>query len=258
MTYPMPRCETFAFHARTSPYALVIGVYNEGEKFTRQLEALQPYRKMLDIIIADADSTDGASSRETLEHRVCALLVNKDERRGLSVQYRMALAYALSQGYEGIIMMDGNGKDGVEALPLFIAKLKEGYDFIQGSRFMPGGHHKNTPIDRVIGIRFVFNPIMRLFCGFAYTDAMNGYKACSRTFLLDPHVQPFRDVFVRYSLQYYFNYRAAKLKIRIAEVPVSRVYTIDKAPHSKIVGLRARLKILCELFNTVMGCYNPP
>jgi dolichol-phosphate mannosyltransferase len=256
MSLSIPASEIHIFHERRTPYALVVGVYNEGDKFTRQLDALQRWRGKVDIIIADGGSTDGATAQEALRHKVRTLIVNTDAQRGLSVQYRSALHFALSQDYQGVIMMDGNGKDGVDALPLFIEKLEQGVDFIQGSRFMPGGQHEHTPLDRVLGIRFVFNPIMNCGSKFHYTDAMNGFKGCSRRFLLDPRVQPFRSVFVRYNLQYYLNYSAPRLGFKVVEVPVLRRYTTEKMPQSKIIGLRARLKIMGELLNTVSGRYN--
>lgn len=245
------------FHRKENAYALVIGVYNEGNKFTRQLEALQPYRNHVDIIIADGSSSDGATTPIALESKVRCLLINTDQQRGLSVQYRSALHYAITQGYEGVIMMDGNGKDGVDAIPRFVEKLQEGFDFIQGSRFMRGGFHENTPFVRVWGIRLVFNPIVMLATGYGYTDAMNGFKACSRAMLLHPKIQPFRSVFVRYGLQYFLNYSAPKLRLRLCEIPVSRVYIKDTVPHSKIVGYKAYFNILAELFTTVTGGFNP-
>lgn len=253
----VPPAECIEFHPKNTSYALIIGVLNEGDKFTRQIEQLQPYRHLVDIIIADGNSSDGASSSEALQGKVRTLLIHRGSPRGLSVQYRIALHYALEQNYDGVIMMDGNGKDGVASVETFVAKLQEGYDFLQGSRFMPGGMHTNTPLDRVLGIQFFFNPIMNITSGFRYTDAMNGFKGCSRAFLCHPRVQPFRSIFVRYSLQYYFNYIAPKLRLRIAEIPVSRSYIIGDMPHSKIVGIRSRLKILMELLNTVAGRYNP-
>jgi dolichol-phosphate mannosyltransferase len=255
MIHPVFECAEF--HPRTCSYALIIGVFNEGEKFTQQLISLQSFRSKVDIIIADGGSDDGATSSQLLQNKTRTLLINKDSQRGLSVQYRIALHYALNQGYEGVIMMDGNGKDGVEAIDAFIAKLKAGYDFIQGSRFLPGGHHENTPIDRVLGIRLVFNPIINLASGYHYTDGMNGFKACSRTFISDSRIQLFRSIFVRYNLQYYCNYSAPKIGFRVCEIPVSRRYTTSHLPQSKIIGLRARLKIIWELLNTITGRYNP-
>lgn len=254
---PIPVTENHLFHPKASEFALVIGVLNEGDKFTRQLQALQPYRKQVDILIADGGSTDGATAYDNVREYARGLLINRDSERGLSVQYRAAIAYALQEGYVGIIMMDGNGKDGVEAIPEFIAALNEGMDFVQGSRFMKGGAHENTPLDRVLGIRCVFNPLMYLASGYRYSDAMNGYKAVSRAFLDHPEVQPLRPCFIRYSLQYYLNYMAPRIGVRIREIPVSRRYHKQAAPHSKIIGIRSRLSILRELLGTITGQYNP-
>jgi glycosyltransferase involved in cell wall biosynthesis len=251
----------FALHSfapRQCAYALVVGVYNEGEQFTRQLEALQPYRHLFDILIADGGSTDGATTATALGDKATALIINTSDQKGLSVQYRAALHYALKQEYTAVVMMDGNGKDGADALPRFAAALSEGYDFIQGSRFMPGGIHCNTPWLRLLGIRLLFTPLMRAATGFAYTDAINGFKACSRRYLTDPRLQPFRAVFVGYSLQYYLNYSAPRLHMRVTEVPVTRNYRKHVAVQSKIIGLRAWLKILRELMLTITGVYTPP
>ena len=252
-----PKSECHTFHAKQAPYALIVGVYNEGDAFIRQLEALQPYRNLADILIADGGSTDGATAPVGLRGKACCLLVNTDAQRGLSVQYRIALRYALEQGYEGVVMMDGNGKDGPDAIPAFIRALEDGFDFVQGSRFMRGGVHEHTPLLRMLGIRLVFNPMLWLATGYAYTDGMNGFKACSRAFLLHQGVQPLRHVFVRYGLQYYLNYRAAKLGVRLCEIPVTRRYRGGKTPQSKIVGYKAYLSILGELLSTVTGRYDP-
>ncbi|NBO18103.1 MAG: hypothetical protein EBV03_02555 [Proteobacteria bacterium] len=129
-------------------------------------------------------------------------------------------------------------------MPAFAAALDEGYDFLQGSRFMP--------------IRLVFNPLMRAASGFAYTDAINGFKGASRRLLEDPRLQPLRPVFVRYNLQYYLDYAAPRLGYRCREIPVSRHYQPASAtPQSKISGPAAYLSILRELLCTVLGWYNP-
>jgi dolichol-phosphate mannosyltransferase len=245
------------FHEKRSLYALLIGVYNENGLFTKQLLALQAYRKEVDIIIADGGSSDGATSVAALGSSVRALLINVGDKRGLSAQYRGAMEFALAEGYAGVIMMDGNGKDGVEALPEFIKKLQAGYDFVQGSRFMPGGVHRNTPFVRILAIRCIFNPVMRLATGFVYTDGMNGFKACRRSFLLDSRIQPLREIFVRYNLQYYLNYIAPRLQFKITEIPVRRVYSSDGSAHSKIRKVTTHIGILGELAATVLGFYNP-
>ena len=66
-------------------------------------------------------------------------LLTKTGPGKLSAQLRMGYAYALDQGYEGVVTIDGNGKDSVEAIPLFVEALDEGIDYAQASRFVTGG-----------------------------------------------------------------------------------------------------------------------
>jgi dolichol-phosphate mannosyltransferase len=254
--YHIPSFDLHEFSPKATRYCIIVGVLNEGENFRKQIAAMQHYRNVVDIIIADGGSTDGATAPSFLQHNVRTLLIKTGKGR-LSAQYRMAFHYALEQGYEGIITVDGHNKDDMSGIPLFISALDEGYDMIQGSRFMKGGYEKNTPFDRLFAIRFVHSPLISIMCGFWYTDTMNGFKAFSARYLRDARVQPFRQVFDRYNLQYYLNYRAPKIGLKVIEVPVSRVYPADGTVPSKINGLKGRLHILLELFLTVVGGYNP-
>lgn len=253
----IPSSVPHEFAPKTTKYCIIVGVLNEGDNFKQQIASMQSYRKDVDIIIADGGSSDGATSSEFLRDKVSALLIKTGPGR-LSAQYRMAFHYALQQGYEGIISVDGHNKDDMSGIPLFIKALDDGYDVIQGSRFMKGGHEKNTPADRKFAIRFVHSPIISIACGFWYTDTMNGFKAFSKKYLLDDRVKPFRKIFDRYNLQYYLNYRAPRIGLKVIEVPVSRTYPDDGTVPSKIGGLTGRLHILLELFLTVIGWYNPP
>jgi hypothetical protein len=46
----------------------------------------------------------------------------------------MARGYALIHGNGEIVIVDGNGKDGIVALLDFLAARDEGYGLVQGSR----------------------------------------------------------------------------------------------------------------------------
>ena len=61
---------------------------------------------------------------------------------------RMAFDYALDQGYEGIVTVDGNDKDDTRLVHRFIEALENGYDHVQGSRYIAGGKGVNTPLLR--------------------------------------------------------------------------------------------------------------
>lgn len=253
----VPTGEIHVLRPRRHDYALVIPVINEGERIRRQLTQISELNPPVDVVVADGGSTDGSLLLANLDELGCrALLVKKSPGR-LSAQLRMAYSWALDEGYLGIITIDGNGKDGVEAIESFVGKLKEGFDYVQGSRYISGGQAVNTPLDRKIGGRLIHAPLLSLFGRHWYTDTTNGFRGYSARYLLDPRVAPFRDVFSRYELLFYLTIRAGQLGYRSVEIPVTRAYPAGEKAPTKISGFRGRIAMLEELLAVVTGRYNP-
>ena len=218
---------------------------------------MQELAQLADIIIADGGSTDGSVDLDFLKlNDVRALLVKTGPGR-LSAQLRMAYAYALRQGYRGIVTVDGNGKDGVEAIPDFLRELDAGTDLAQGSRYAPGGRAVNTPLDRALAIKLIHAPLISLAAGFRYHDTTSGFRAYSRRFLLHPRVQPFRDVFTDYELLWYLNVRAPRTGHLTREVPITRRYPDGGEVPTKISPWRGNLRVLSQTLRVVVGAYNP-
>jgi dolichol-phosphate mannosyltransferase len=253
----VPTYEEYEFHPRRTRYAVLIPVINEGDRLLRQLGRMEFLQGKGDIVIGDGGSQDSSGDPELLKsYQVRALLVKTSSGK-LSAQMRMLLDYAVREGYEGFVFIDGNGKDGVEAIPSFFQALDEGFDYVQGSRYIPGGEELNTPWDRKFGVALVHAPLISLAAGFRYTDTTNGFRAFSRRVILDSRVQPFRDVFDTYNLHYYLSVRIPRLGFRVKELPVSRVYPAKGPIPSKIGGVQAKIKVLGLLFRAALGMYNP-
>ncbi len=254
----LPNYQVQFTHPRTSKYAICIPVINEGEKILKQLQGMSAANFGLDIIIIDGGSTDGSMEPQRLQEKftVNTLLVKTGPGK-LSAQLRIAMAWAMAQGYEGIITIDGNGKDDYMAIPSFSEKLSAGYDHIQGSRYIPGGIAENTPFDRAMGVRLIHAPVISLGAGFKYTDTTNGFRGYSRNFLLNPAVRPFRNIFQTYNLHYYLAIRAPRLGFKVCEIPVTRKYPATGPIPSKINSLNGKLHILKQMFLAACGAYNP-
>jgi dolichol-phosphate mannosyltransferase len=256
-TRQIPAHTTTEFAWRRHDHALVIPVINEGERIRGQLQRIAALAYPIDVVIADGGSTDGSLDPSFLRNvNVRALLIKTGPGK-LSAQLRMGYAWCLDEGYAGIITMDGNGKDGVEAIPTFIAKLNDGYDYVQGSRYRKGGIAENTPLDRHLAGRLIHAPVLSLTARHWYTDTTNGFRAYSARFLLDPRVAPFRDVFTRYELLFYLSVRAPQLGFRVTEIPVARRYPKDAPAPTKIAGLRGRFAMLGQLFAAAFGHFHP-
>lgn len=259
---PRPQWELPAYtrtelRERRARYCVCIPVINEGQRLHTQLARMKPFTSGVDVLIADGGSTDGSVAAERVGPLGVRAVLVKTGPGKLSAQMRMGFAYALEQGYEGLITIDGNNKDDPDAIPRFVQALEEGYDHIQGSRFIPGGHAENTPPLRWLGIKLVHAPLISLASGVRYTDTTNGFRAYSRRFLMDPQVAPFREVFSRYELHYYLAIRAPKLGYRVTELPVARRYPSGGPVPTKISSVRGNLLVLRTLFEACLSRYDP-
>ncbi len=257
MNKKIPRYTTMALSPRRNHYALCIFVLNEGDRIRRQLHELRKVASLVDIIIADGGSNDDSLDPTfLLENSVSTLLIKTGPGR-LSAQMRMALSYVLDRGYDGAIVMDGNNKDDVSAVPAFISSLDAGVDHVQGSRYIPGGEGINTPTMRHWGVRLIHAPLIARTSGFKYTDTTNGFRGYSRQLLEHPAVQPFRDCFNDYELHYYLAIRAAELGMNVAEIPVARRYPDKGRTPTKISPIRGNLAILRALYRAVTHQFDP-
>lgn len=252
----VPNFEILELRQKKSKYCICIPVLNEGEKIKKQLKRMLPFSHLADIIIADWGSTDGSTDSKFLkEMKVRTRLTLKDKGRQ-GTQLRMAFAYALNQGYEGIIQIDGNNKDGVEAAPQFIKALDEGFDYTQGSRFIKGGKAVNTPFIRWLAVKFIGSPLLSFGARRWYTDITNGFRGYSKKYLTHPQVQPFREIFVGYELNMYLTVRANQLGLKTQEIPVARIYPLGKVP-TKISFFKGNLTFLLVIIKTAFGFYAP-
>ena len=257
MSWQVPEHRVHEFLPMRTRFCLCIPVLDEDGRLTRQLAKMRGAMELADVVIADGGSTDGSTDPEALRSAgVRALLVKTGEGR-LGAQLRMAFAWALEQRYDGVVLVDGNDKDDTSALPLFLDELSRGADFVQGSRYVPGGEGVNTPLLREIGVRLLHAPAISLAARFVYTDTTNGFRAYSRRLLEDPRVDAFRDVFGGYELHYYLAIRAARLGLKVCEIPVARRYPARGPTPTKISPVRGNLRVLKCLFAACLGRYNP-
>lgn len=254
----VPTSTAAEFGPKAADYCVCVFVLNESGKLQKQLARMRDHCPgVADVVVADGGSTDGGTDPAVLRHLGVNTLLTKTGPGKLGAQMRMAFAWALARGYKGVVVIDGNGKDGVDAIPAFVAKLEAGYDHVQGSRFIAGGVSENLPLSRWLGVKLLHAPLVSLAARFRYTDSTNGFRGYSRRLLEDPRVAVFRDVFPGYELHYYLAIRAARLGFRVCEIPVARRYPAAGPTPTKITPVRGNLRVLRCLFAACLGRYNP-
>lgn len=254
--WQFPNFEIVELSKKKNRYCVCVFVINEGERIQNQLRKMKPLASQIDIVIADGGSTDGSLEINFLKpQRVRALLTKKGPGK-LSAQMRMAFAWALDEGYDGVIVVDGNDKDSIERIPQFIKLLDEGYDHVQGSRFIPDGKAVNTPLSREIGLHLIHAPLISLASRRRHTDTTNGFRAYSARLLADGDINIFRDVFQTYELHYYLAIESSRRKkYRTIETPVIRTYPKKGKTPTKISPVKGNAHIMAILLRAVRGRY---
>ena len=135
----VPRYDCEEFAVKASEYCLLIPIINEGERIVRELTRAQSagVDKLVDVVICDGGSTDGCTEPARLKSLGVNTLLTKRDAGKQGAQLRMGIAWALARGYRGVVTIDGNDKDSIEDVPKFLAKLREGFDFVQGPVLCP-------------------------------------------------------------------------------------------------------------------------
>jgi dolichol-phosphate mannosyltransferase len=208
--------------------AVILPVFNEGAA------AADLVRRMPEAVartyVIDDGSTDGGCELAT---RPGGTVIDHGRNRGIGAAIRTGLDAAREDGCDVAVVMAGNGKDRPEEIPLLLAKIDDGYDYVQGSRFATGGRSVRLPRMRGLLIRG-FTAMFRVLSGFDGTDVTNGFRAYRLALLDDPRIRIHQRWLDRYELEYYLHWKFITLGYRVCEVPVSKTYPARRANYSKI------------------------
>lgn len=229
---------------------VIIPAFNEGVKLrstaSRVSEALKKRTSPVHVDVAVVD--DG--STEPDPHQIATefgfLYLRNDVRSGVGYSIRKAYQTGLTQGYDILMTMAGNNKDNPEEFDRLIEPIAhDRADFVQGSRYLPGGNFGNMPAYRMVTTRYIHPLLFSLAAGKKITDSTNGFRAIRNAVLQDPRINlndPWLD---RYELEPYLFCKAIRLGYRVQEAAVTKIYPDKKLGYSKmqpIIGWWSILK----------------
>jgi dolichol-phosphate mannosyltransferase len=181
-------------------------------------------------------------------------LISNLERKGVGNALREGITYALQKNYDIAVILAGNNKDDPREIPRLVKPiLEKGYDYVQGSRFLPGGRRVKNPL-----LRGLFSRIYPFFWTWSTsvrcTDVTNGFRAYKLRIFNDKRIDIWQDWLDNYELEYYIHYKVLTLGYKTAEVPVSKVYSHrHKGGYSNISPLRDWWKIVRPLVYLKLG-----
>jgi len=198
-----------------------------------------------EVLVVDDGSTDQTAA---IARQEGATVVSRPQRGGAGAAIRTAIAYARQHRYDVLVIMAGNNKDRPAEIPRLLQAIREeGCDFVQGSRYLPGGDFGNMPLYRRVATQYVHPLLFSLVTGRRITDSTNGFRAFRLTMLDDPRIDLEQDWLDRYELEPYLFFKAIALGYKVKEVPVTKIYPPKELGYTKMKPITGWWSILRPL-----------
>ena len=155
----------------------VVPAFNESGAIGRVVGEIRAAHPAIDVVVVDDASTDDtAAVAEALGATVLRLPFNV----GIGGAVQTGFRYALEEGYERAVRLDGDGQHDAEEIGRLFEPLERGEaDLVIGSRFVDDGGSYRPPFARRLGIR-VFARLVSLLGGQRVTDTTSGFIALDR------------------------------------------------------------------------------
>jgi dolichol-phosphate mannosyltransferase len=178
----MAQAITLAKPAALQQLGVVVPLANEEQTIRPFLERVLGYLQAQDRLFCVLDNMSRDQTRaiiaETSARDARVTLVWAPENRCVMDAYFRGYRVAFEQGFDWILEMDGGFSHLPEQIPQFIAGMRQGFDYVGGSRFMPGGCHR-SPWTRVF-ISRGGTWLAQWFLNSKMTDMTSGFECFNR------------------------------------------------------------------------------
>lgn len=156
---------------KNSDVLVIIPAYNEAESIERVVDELITGFPQFDYVVVTDGPTDGT---DEICRRRGYNAVFLPKNLGLTGCFQNGMKYAKSLDYSYAVQFDGDGQHRPEYIAPMAAKCAEGYDIVQGSRFLNKDSAKMEPL-RSFGAWLIRTSI-RMKTGVRMTDPTCGMR----------------------------------------------------------------------------------
>jgi dolichol-phosphate mannosyltransferase len=233
---------------------LIAPAYNEEGKVGRVVEKVAAVAPRLPCALRMVVVDDGSTDRTATEAEAAGALVLAHRcNRGVGAGIRTGIDWARENHFDVAAFISSDDQHEPEELERLLAPIIEDEaDFVQGSRWLPGGRVENIPLTRAILTR-VYAWMVRFFLGFRCTDGTNGLRAFRLSVLDDPRINLWQGWLDTYELEPYLLYQAIRTGVRLVEVPITIRYHTRKMGFTKMRPWRDWWRILRPLLFLKLG-----
>lgn len=218
---------------------IAIPCLNEAKTIGRVVAELPqqiPGVARIDVVVVDDGSTDDTGD---VARKAGALVLRHAHNRGLGIAFQTAVSYAVDQGYDLLMNLDGDGQFSTADVPRLVEPVLAGKaDMVTASRFKDASRIPDMPRAKLVGNRMMSYLISRLV-GRTYHDVSCGFRCYSREALLNINLHG------RFTYTQETFLDLTQKGIKIEEVPVDVRYFADRK--SRVASKLTRYAIQTSL-----------
>lgn len=228
----------------------LVPAYNE-EGAIRQVVVRTDLRLVDTLLVIDDGSTDATAA---VARAGGATVLSCGTRRGVGAALRYGMEYARRASFDIAVIMAGNNKDNPTEIPRLLDPICDrDFDFVMGSRFLPGGRYGgNMPLHRRLATRL--HPwLMSRFIGKPLTESTNGFRAFKLTLLDDKRINLGQRWMDTYGLEVYLLWKVLKLGYKHMEVQCTKIYPAGSTGYTKMKPIVGWWSMLRPIFLLGLG-----
>ena len=210
-----------------------IAAYNEA-RYVGSI-VLQAKQYVDQVIVVDDGSTDNTAKVAELAG---AAVIRHAENRGKGAAIQSILAEAKKRNPDILVLLDADAQHDPNEIPILLKPISEGFDLVIGSR---EAQKDKTPRYRRIGQKVLLRST-RLASKTNISDSESGFRALSLKAINELELKE-----NGFAIESEMITRAADKNLKITEVPISNIYTMDG---STLNPLRHGIEVISRI--TVM------
>jgi len=158
---------------------VIIPAYNEAESIQGVIEKLKQDCKEADYVVINDCSRDNTLQKL---NELGANYINLPMNLGIGGGVQTGYKYALEQGYDVAVQIDGDGQHDTVYLQKVIEPIISSQaDIVIGSRFIEREGFQSSGMRRM-GISFL-SSLIHLCCGQKILDVTSGYRAVNKKYI---------------------------------------------------------------------------
>jgi dolichol-phosphate mannosyltransferase len=205
---------------------VVLPTYNEAANIDTVLRRVRVAVPDATLLVVDDNSPDGtAKLAEETGHEIGDVeVLSRPGKAGLGSAYRAGFAWGLERGFDALVEIDSDLSHDPAAIPSLLAPVRDGYDLVIGSRYVPGGAIPAWSWHRRLLSRGG-NAYSSRMLGLHVADSTAGFRVYTADLLRQIDLSGVRAD--SYGFQIEMTYRTVQAGGRIREVPIRFVDRVE-------------------------------